>query len=215
MFAKGIIVSCQAEVGSSFNNLDSILSFAMEAQRGSAVGLRLLGVDSIKTVRSVMTLPIIGLTKTVYSDSNLVLITPSFEDISKIADAGADYVAVDATGRNGFEHIQRAKRELNLDIIGDLSEVSEGDKAIMNGCSMFSTALSGYTEKTSIKNTWEPDFKLLSLLVENFQLPVLAEGRYWTLDHVKRAMDIGAHAVVIGSAITRPHLITEYFGSVF
>ena len=109
----------------------------------------------------------------------------------------------------------RATREFDFDIIGDLSNISQADEAVKNGCSMLSTALSGYTEENSSKDNWEPDFSLLSLLVENFKLPVFAEGRYWKLDHVKRAIDIGAHAVVIGSAITRPHLITEYFSSVF
>ena len=40
---------------------------------------------------------------------------------------------------------------------------------------------------------------------------MLAEGRYWTVDDVSKAFDAGAHAVVIGSAITRPNLITKRF----
>ncbi len=214
MLTKGIVVSCQAEDGSSFNNTDSVLAFANAAQRGAAVGLRLRGVENVKVVRKNTTLPIIGLTKSKYKNSDLVLITPSYEDIADLRDAGADYVAVDATGRNGYEHILKAKQELNVKIIGDLSDIREADKAIESGCCMFTTALSGYTVNVS-KNSWEPDFNLLRVLVDNFELPVLAEGRYWTLEHVKRAIDIGAYAVVIGSAITRPHLITEYFNSAF
>ena len=37
----------------------------------------------------------------------------------------------------------------------------------------------------------------------------MAEGRYWERDQVKRAFDMGAHNVVVGTAVTRPHLITK------
>ena len=57
----------------------------------------------------------------------------------------------------------------------------------------------------------QPDFNLLQMLIDNCNCPILAEGRYWNLDQVNKAFDLGASAVVIGSAITRPALITEYF----
>lgn len=215
MLNKGIIVSCQAEHGSSFDNRNSILSFAKEAERGGTVGLRIKDPKNIKNVRKNTNLPIIGLTKSYYKGSNLVLITPAFEDAIKLKKAGADYIALDATGRNGYVHISKAEEELDIGIIGDLSDIHEAEKAIESGCDILTTALSGYTDKNTIVNPWEPDFNLLGLLVNNFQLPVLAEGRYWKLDHIKKAIDLGAHAVVVGSAITRPHLITEYFNSVF
>ena len=44
-----------------------------------------------------------------------------------------------------------------------------------------------------------------------FGLPVLAEGRINTPDAARRALDAGAWAVCVGSAITRPHLLTEQF----
>jgi len=215
MFQQGLIVSCQAEEGSSFNNVDSILTFAKEAKRGGAIGLRLRGIDNTIAVRKNIAISIISQIKSYYTDSNLVLITPTFEDVIKLVDAGADYVAIDATGRNGYEHIIATHRDLDVGIVGDISHISEADKAVAAGCDILSTTLSGYTEDKPIKNKYCPDFELLDLLVKHFSTPILAEGRYWTLDHVKRAIDIGAHAVVIGSAITRPHLITEYFNSVF
>ena len=215
MLKGGIIVSCQAESGSYFDNSNSILSFAKEAERGGAVGLRIKDPDDVKVVSKNTSLPIIGLTKSYYCGTNLVLITPTYEDIVKLKNAGADYIAVDATGRNGYEHILKVKAALDINIIGDLSDIRETEQAIESGCCILTTALSGYTENKLLYNSWEPDFNLLSSLVNNFQLPVLAEGRYWILDHVKRAIDIGAQAVVIGSAITRPHIITKYFNSAF
>ena len=214
-FPKGLIVSCQSDKGSWFDNQNSVLSFAKEAERSGAVGLRIKDSNNVKVVRKHTSLPIIGLTKSYYDGTDLVLITPTYNDMVKLKNAGASYVAVDATGRNGYEHIMMAKTELGIDIIGDLSDIKEAEQAIASGCSMFTTALSGYAGNNEKFNKYEPDFKLLELLVSHFQAPVLAEGRFWTLDHVKRALDIGAHAIVIGSAITRPHHITEYFNSVF
>ena len=47
---NGIIVSCQAEEGSAFNDVHSIVSFAREAIRGGAVGLRIREVDNVQEV---------------------------------------------------------------------------------------------------------------------------------------------------------------------
>ncbi|MBY0404397.1 MAG: hypothetical protein K2X66_10905, partial [Cyanobacteria bacterium] len=41
--------------------------------------------------------------------------------------------------------------------------------------------------------------------------PVIMEGRIWEPSEVNMAFEKGAFSVVIGSAITRPHLITERF----
>jgi N-acylglucosamine-6-phosphate 2-epimerase len=40
---------------------------------------------------------------------------------------------------------------------------------------------------------------------------VILEGRVWSPDEVKQAYEYGAFAVVVGSAITRPQLITKRF----
>jgi len=208
---NSLIVSCQAESGSAFNNKNSILAFSKEAELGGASGLRLRGEENIKYIRDKINLPFIGLTKSVFNKTNYVNITPTFEDGVKLKNAGADYIALDATGRNGYTHISRIRDELDISIIGDLSNIEEAERAAQNGCSFFSTALSGYTENYISKPFEGPDFDLLSLLIKNFNVPVLAEGRYWTQDNIRKAFDLGAYAVVIGSAITRPRIITQYF----
>jgi len=208
---NSLIISCQAEFGSSFNNKNSIFAFSKEAELGGASGIRLKGEKNIQYIRDKINLPIIGLTKSTFNKTNYVNITPTFEDGLKLKNAGADYIALDATGRNGYTHINRIKNELNTRIIGDLSHIDEAESAIKNGCSLVSTALSGYTDRHVSKLFEEPDFQLLSLLIKNFNVPVLAEGRYWTRDNIRKAFDLGAHAVVIGSAVTRPRMITKYF----
>ena len=78
------------------------------------------------------------------------------------------------------------------------------------GADIISTTLSGYT-KESLSDSDEPDFELLKKLVEHTNIPVILEGRIWEPDQVKKAFELGAHSVVIGSAITRPQLITKRF----
>ena len=47
--------------------------------------------------------------------------------------------------------------------------------------------------------------------IKTVKIPVVLEGRIWTPEEVDRAFELGAHCVVIGSAITRPQLITKRF----
>ena len=75
---------------------------------------------------------------------------------------------------------------------------------------MLSTTLSGYTLESPLKNDG-PDFELLKELVEKVDVPVVLEGRIWEPEQVDKAFELGAHCVVIGSAITRPQLITKRF----
>jgi N-acylglucosamine-6-phosphate 2-epimerase len=47
--------------------------------------------------------------------------------------------------------------------------------------------------------------------VKNADKPVIMEGKIWRPEEVSRAFQLGAYAVVVGSAITRPQLITRRF----
>jgi len=72
---------------------------------------------------------------------------------------------------------------------------------------MVGTTLSGYAGGPASP---EPDFDLVSRCAA-LGVPVLAEGRYRTPDQARLAIEAGAHAVVVGSAITRPEHITAWF----
>ena len=56
-----------------------------------------------------------------------------------------------------------------------------------------------------------PDLDLLSALVAEVPVPIVAEGRFDTPDLVAEAFRRGAHAVVVGTAITNPREITKKF----
>lgn len=72
------------------------------------------------------------------------------------------------------------------------------------------TTLSGYTDARP--KTAGPDLELIGELVARLDgVPVIAEGRIRTPDHVRAASAAGAPAVVVGTAITHPHTITTFF----
>mgnify|MGYP003656661713 CR=1 FL=1 len=207
---KGLIVSCQAEEGSLFNTPESIVNFAVEAEKGGAVGVRIRDVENVYQVSKKVSIPIMGLSKSTYKDGT-VWITPSYLTAKDLSDVGADFIAMDATGREGYYDIVKASNNNNMKIIGDISHISQAEKAIKSGCVGLTTALSGYTLECDV-NMEEPDFDLLQELISHFpKIPIMAEGRYWEREQVKRAFDMGANNVVIGSAITRPYLITKRF----
>jgi N-acylglucosamine-6-phosphate 2-epimerase len=69
----------------------------------------------------------------------------------------------------------------------------------------------GYTEETVLPPEHGPSFELLKDLCQHMDCPVILEGRVWHPEEVTRAFEVGVHAVVVGSAITRPQLITQRF----
>jgi N-acylglucosamine-6-phosphate 2-epimerase len=109
------------------------------------------------------------------------------------------------------EFIGWIQNDLGKPVLADISTVSEGVAAVEAGADLVSTTLYGYTEDTKLPSDAEPALDLLRSLIENINVPVILEGRVWQPDQVARAFADGAYAVVVGSAITRPQLITERF----
>lgn len=217
----GLVVSCQASPGEPLFDPGHIAALALSVINGGASGLRLEGIEHVKAVRPLTRLPIIGLTKSskVPASERLksVYITATFEEASQLAEAGADIIAFDATPRprpDGLsvgDLINRIHDELKLPAWADISTVDEGVCVTMLGADAISTTLAGYTEETASTSKGGPDFGLLGRLVQQVNLPIILEGRVWYPEEVLQAMKLGAYAVVVGSAITRPHLITKRF----
>jgi N-acylglucosamine-6-phosphate 2-epimerase len=193
--------------------MDCMVKFALDAVKGGAVALRVRGSEDISSIKKDISTPVIGLTKSEYPNGD-VYITPTYDDGSRLFDSGADYIAMDATGRNGYNAIYRLSQE-SIPVIGDVSDIKQVKVAIDCGCRMITTALSGYTSECPLTGE-QPDYQLLKELVYNFpNIPILAEGRYWEKQQIEKALDIGAYGVVVGSAITRPMLITRRLSKVF
>jgi N-acylglucosamine-6-phosphate 2-epimerase len=176
---------------------------------GGAIGVRICGIENIRAVRSAVSIPVIGLTKAAYGTGE-VLITPTLDDCARILDAGATVIALDATrrmrpsGRTGPELVAEARASLGAPVMADISLFEEGVDAIRSGADFVGTTLSGYTEATRAVAADEPDFGLVRRLATHFPHRVIAEGRIWSPEQAERMMALGAHAVVVGTAITRP-----------
>jgi N-acylglucosamine-6-phosphate 2-epimerase len=130
-------------------------------------------------------------------------------------DAGATIVALDATDRPrpGGEKLAwtiAALHEIGIPVMADISTRSEAEAAVTAGADLVATTLAGYTPSTCDLDGSEPAFGLLRE-IRGLPVPVVVEGRIWTVEHVERAFEGGAFAVVIGSAITAPNLITRRF----
>ena len=212
----GLIVSCHVDDDEQDGTQDLLAYFARAAERGGAAGLRIEGVEHIRRIRPLTRLPIIGFVKGSYEDGS-PLITPSAEDAEAVLAAGADIVAVDGSkrkrndGTDGFIFFEQLRKRITAPLWADVATFREGIRAAEIGADVVATTLAGYTPGTTAMDYRTPDFALIHELSTALTIPVIAEGRIWEPDTAAKAMSLGAHAVVVGSAITRPQLVTEVF----
>ena len=211
---KGLIVSCQAFPGEPLYGPEFMVAMARAALIGGAAGLRINGPVEIRAVRQATGVPIVGLYKHDLAGYD-VRITPTLEHAMEIARAGADLIALDATGRphpdqkSATQLIQDVRAATGKPVVADVSILDEALRAADAGADAISTTLSGYTPYSPEGEA--PDFDLIEALAARLALPILAEGRISTPAQARRALDAGAYAVVVGTAITRPWLITAAF----
>ena len=211
---NGLIVSCQASEFSPLNRRSVIAALALVAEQQGAVGVRIDGASNIRAVRKATSLPIIGIEKRRLPGCS-VYITPTLAAVRRAAQAGADIVALDCTNRRRpqgellGEIVGRAKLELNVPLMADVATLDEGIAAADLGVDIISTTLHGYTESTP--NHRGPAFRLLRDLARRTRLPVVLEGRVHRPAELRRAFDLGAYAVVVGTAITNPEWLTRRF----
>lgn len=213
-----LIVSCQAEAGSPFNSPEGVCAFAECAVTGGAAAIRSCGVEKTDYIIRHVPLPVIGLTKS-HFDDGFVRITGSFAEVEQLIAIGTPLIAVDGTfrrregGLTGPEYIRAIKQRYpGHAIMADISTVEEAVACREAGADCVSTTLCGYTPQTAEEAKHGPSVDMLKRCVEALPgCPVFAEGRYNTPAEAALAIEAGAWAVVVGSAITRPHLITRWF----
>ncbi len=210
-----LIVSCQALSDEPLHSSFIMKRMAVAAQEGGAGGIRANSPQDIIEIKEAVSLPIIGLYKVEYDDSE-VYITPTMKEVDALVEAGVDIIAMDATkrlrpgGKTLEEFFKEVKAKYpNQLFMADTSCYEEGVKAEELGFDIIGTTMSGYTEYT--KDVKLPNFDLMKQYVENLKTPIIAEGGIWTPDQLRMAMDTGVWAAVVGTAITRPREITRYF----
>ncbi|MEK4425341.1 N-acetylmannosamine-6-phosphate 2-epimerase [Solibacillus sp. FSL K6-1523] len=210
-----LIVSCQALPEEPLHSPFIMSKMAYAAMLGGAKGIRANSVEDIKEMKKVVDLPIIGIIKQVHEGSD-VFITPTNKEIELLYDEGVDIIALDATKRirpdgktisEVFPKIRETYKEQIF--MADCSTYEEAKEAYELGFDCLGTTLSGYTEYT--KNRSLPDLQLMERLVQDFPIPVIAEGGIWTPEQLKHVFEVGVHTAVVGTAITRPMEITKRF----
>ena len=214
MIHGGLVVSCMADPGEPFFGSENMVLMASAAKSGGAAGIRANGPEDIAAIRVKVDLPIIGLFVD-HTPGFSVSITPGIRQAEIIADAGADLIEIDGTqmphpqGVSVEELIRQIKRRTGKPVIADVSTAMEGILAAKMGADAIMTTLAGYTNYS--QNTADPDFGMVATLAKRLQVPVLAKGRFNFPEEARKAIELGAYAVIVGSAITRPQFITEQF----
>lgn len=214
----GLVVSCQAFDYEPFYGAEMMAKMAVSAKLGGAAAIRASWPENIRAIKKEVDLPIFGINKImpeVYDKFRDVIITPTLSSARAVAEAGADIVAVDCTLRQGRTPemiqalLQEYKAELDVLIMAEISTAEEGRIAAAGGADILSTTIAGYTPYS--RQLDEPDYRLIEELAETTTLPINAEGRFHRPEQVVQAFKTGAWTVTVGSAITRPHCITQEF----
>ena len=211
----GLIVSCQALKHEPLHSSYIMSRMAYAAKEGGAVGIRANSPEDIIEIKKTVDLPLIALYKQDYEDSP-IYITPTEWEIDRLIEVKPEIIALDATDRirpNGvtldeFFHQIRIKYPQQL-FMADCATYEEGIHAQEIGFDIIGTTLSGYTENTMGVSL--PNHTMIKRLADTLSVPLIAEGGIWELADLKQIMQEKVHAVVIGSAITRPKEITERF----
>ncbi|KAA9300144.1 MULTISPECIES: N-acetylmannosamine-6-phosphate 2-epimerase [Aerococcus] len=216
--AKGeLIVSCQALEDEPLHSSYIMSRMAVAAQEGGAKGIRSNSVADIEAIKEVVDLPIIGIIKQDYPDAE-IYITPTMKEIEALVATGVEVIALDATvsKRPNNQKLEDFVKEIKAKypdqaLMADCSTLDEMLAADRLGFDYIGTTMVGYTEQSKELKIEANDFELIRQALDQIDRPIIAEGNIDTPDKARRVLDLGVYSVVVGSAITRPQLITEKF----
>ena len=212
-----LIVSCQALPSEPLHSSFIMGRMALAAYQGGACGIRANTREDIAEIRKNVDLPIIGIVKRDYADSD-VYITPSMKEIEELMEVRPEIIAMDATGAlrpgkvslDDFFHdcIEKYPDQLWM---ADCSTIQEALHADELGFDFIGTTMVGYTPQSRGSKIEANDFEIIRTILSQAKHPVIAEGNINTPEKAKRVIQLGCYSVVVVSIITRPQLITKTF----
>lgn len=203
--AGSVVISAQAPAGSPLEDAEVMAALAHAAELGGAAAIRANGAAHVAAIAAVVGVPVLGINK--QGNRAGVYITPTFESAAEVVAAGASAVALDGTARprpDGVplsELVARIHDELGVAVMADCDSVESAQFAAAAGCDAVATTLAGYVDGSAGPG---PDLELLREMATAVSVPVVGEGRFSTPEHVAMAFALGAHAVVVGQAVTNP-----------
>ena len=216
-FAGGLIVSCQVQRDDPIYADDIVVKMAQAAQWAGAVGIRANSPEQITAIKAAVNLPMIGLYK-IWNDDTDVFITPTLTAAKQVWEAGAEIIALDCTtqitheGTVARDLLPIVKKEIPEAILfADVSNYDEAVWAVQNGADIVGPTLYGYTKET--ENIELPDLREFARMCRDLKddAYMIMEGHLYTPEDAMKCIFLGAHSVVVGSAITRPHLTARRF----
>lgn len=209
----GLIASAQAYPGEPMRDPRTMDEVAQACVAGGAVGIRAQGLADLALINQHVDVPVIGLWKDGHDG---VFITPTLTHAIAVAATGCQIVALDATGRprpDGltFAQIVAGLKEARPDVLvmADCGCLDDARAAQDAGADVLGTTLAGYTGERPV--TEGPDIELVDQVAAIAEVPLVVEGRVHTPAQAALAMEHGAFAVVVGTAITHPTTITSWF----
>ena len=147
-------------------------------------------------------------------------ITMTMREVDECMDALADIVSIDCTdtvrgdGKTAPEFLREVRKKYpNIIIMADCATLEEAKAAFEAGADLVGSTMNGYTAATA-HCKGDPNFELVRQMAAELPCPVIAEGRVHTPEQAKKMLEIGAWAVVVGGAITRPLEIAARFMAV-
>ena len=209
-----IVVSCQATPGEPLYMKDQSIMYLMAraAKQAGAKMIRTSSVRDIVEIKEETGLPVIGLIKREYPGYT-GRITMTMREVDECMEAMADIVSIDCTfnergdGLTPGEFLAKVKEKYpNIIIMADCATLEEAVAAYEAGADL----MNGYTPQTR-DCKGEPNYELVRDMVAALPCPVIAEGRVHTPEQARRMLELGAWAVVVGGAITRPLEIATRF----
>ena len=212
-----LIVSCQALPEEPLHSSFIMGRMALAAKEGGAAGIRANTREDIREIQSQVDLPVIGIVKQNYEGCD-VYITPTMKEVDQLMEVKPEIIALDATeaerpgGLPLDEFFHQIKEKYPEQLwMADCSTVEEALHADELGFDFIGTTLVGYTKQSIDLKIEANDFEVLRTILDQVKHPVIAEGNVNTPEKARRVLELGAYSVVVGSAITRPQLITKSF----
>lgn len=212
-----LIVSCQALPEEPLHSSYIMGRMAVAAKMGGAAGIRANTMEDIRQIQEETNLPIIGIVKRDYENSQ-VYITPTMKEIRELMEVRPEIIAMDATGalrpqgRSLEDFFSEVKEQYPDQLfMADCSTIEEAIRADVLGFDFIGTTMVGYTPQSAGLKIENNDFEIIREILADVKHPVIAEGNINTPEKARRVIELGCYSVVVGSIITRPQLITKSF----
>lgn len=212
-----LIVSCQALADEPLHSPFIMSRMAKAALESGAKAIRANTIADIQCIKDANDTPVIGIIKKEYGN-NPVFITPTLKEVRALCSIGCEVVAMDGTLRvrpNGeklADIVATVKKEYpEVLLMADCSTLEDAKYCQELDFDIIATTLHGYTEETKGQDIADDDFVLVNELLRTIHKPIIVEGNIDTPEKLATVMKKGVFSVVVGSAITRPQVITKKF----